>query len=74
MEGKRYVLKKGDYYLSDIEIILDEEATLEHFEVDRDYRKLFNDFDIAEEIRKVIFIETGLNLVIKKFKDKKEEE
>lgn len=68
MEDKRYVLKKGDYYLSDIEIILDEEAVLEHFEVDRDFRKLFNDFDIAEEIRKVIFIETGLDFTVKLFK------
>lgn len=68
MEDKRYVLKKGDYYLSDIEIILDEEATLEHFEIDRDFRKLFSDFDIAEEIRKVIFIETGLDFTVKLFK------
>ena len=68
MEDKQYVLKKGDYYLSDIEIILDDVAVLEHFEVDRDFRKLFNDFDIAEEIRKVIFIETGLDFTVKLFK------
>ena len=68
MEDKQYILKKGDYYLSDIEIILDDVAVLEHFEVDRDFRKLFSDFDIAEEIRKVIFIETGLDFTVKLFK------
>ena len=68
MEDKQYILKKGDYYLSDIEIILDDVAILEHFEVDRDFRKLFSDFDIAEEIRKVIFIETGLDFTVKLFK------
>lgn len=68
MEDKQYILKKGDYYLSDISIILDDVAVLEHFEVDRDFRKLFSDFDIAEEIRKVIFIETGLDFTVKLFK------
>ena len=68
MEDKQYVLKKGDYYLSDIEIILDDVAILEHFEVDKDFRKLFSDFDIAEEVRKTIFIETGLDFTVKLFK------
>lgn len=64
---KRYVLKKGDYYLTDIEVILDEEYNLQHFEVDKDFRKLFDDFDIAEEIRKIIYIETGLDFTVKLF-------
>ena len=68
MEDKQYVLKKGDYYLSDIEIILDDVNVLEHFEVDKDFRKLFSDFDIAEEVRKTIFIETGLDFTVKLFK------
>lgn len=68
MQEKRYVLKNGDFYLCDVEVLLEDEARLEHFEVDRDFRKLFDDFDIAEEIRKIIYIETGLNFIIKLFK------
>ena len=62
---KYYILKKGDYYLSDVDVILDDQAYLNHFEVDKEMMKLFSDFDIAEEIRKIIFIETGLDFVIK---------
>lgn len=72
MQEKRWVLKKGDYYLADIDIVLDDIAYLNHFEVDKDFRKLFDDFDIAEEIRKVIYIETGLDFAVKLFR--KEEE
>ena len=72
MNEKRYVLKKGDFYLSDVDVVLDDQAYLNHFEVDKDFRKLFNDFDIAEEIRKIIFIETGLAFEVKIFR--KEEE
>lgn len=72
MNEKRYILKKGDYYLSDVDIVLDDKAYLNHFEVDKELMKLYDDFDIAEEIRKVIFIETGLAFEVKLFK--KEEE
>ena len=71
---KYYILKKGDYYLSDVDIILDDQAYLNHFEVDKELMKLFSDFDIAEEIRKTIFIETGLDFVIKLEPLRKEEE
>ena len=71
---KYYILKKGDYYLSDVDIILDDQAYLNHFEVDKEMMKLFSDFDIAEEIRKTIFIETGLDFVIKLEPLRKEEE
>ena len=69
---KYYILKKGDFYLSDVDIILDDVAYLNHFEVDKEMMKLYSDFDIAEEIRKTIFIETGLNFTVKIFR--KEEE
>lgn len=72
MNEKRYILKKNDYYLSDVDVVLDDLAYLIHFEVDKDLMKLFDDFDIAEEIRKIIFIETGLNFTVKLFR--KEEE
>lgn len=68
MNEKRYILKKGDYYLSDVDIVLDDLAYLNHFEVDKEMMKLFSDFDIAEEIRKVIFIETGLAFEVKLFR------
>ncbi len=72
---KRYVLKKGDYYLSDIEYKINpEDFSIEifGFTIEKDYRQLFSDFDKAEEIRKYIFIETGLDLEIKLFKKKEE--
>lgn len=62
----RYILKKGDYYLSDITV--DEYNQLINFAVDKDYRKLYADFELAEEDRKLIFIETGLNLEVRIFK------
>lgn len=68
LEGK-YVLKKGDYYLSDIMV---NEGKLVNFAIDSDYRKLYDDFELAEDDRKLIFIETGLDLVIKKFKEKED--
>ena len=73
MSEKRYVLKKNEYYLSDVDIVLDDIAYLNHFEVDKDFRKLFDDFDIAEEIRKVIYIETGLDFTVKLFRKEEEE-
>ena len=64
MENK-YILKKGDYYLSDILI---EGEKLKWYEIDSDLRLLFDDFEKAEDTRKLIFIETGLDLEIKKEK------
>ena len=65
---KYYILKKGDYYLSDVDVILDDRAYLNHFEVDKELMKLYDDFEIAEEIRKIIFIETGLSFEVKIFR------
>ena len=70
MENK-YVLRKGEYYLSDVEYqIKPEEFTINifGFKIEKDYRLLFDDFEKAEEIRKLLFIETGLDLQVKKFK------
>ena len=65
MENK-YILKKGDYYLSDI--MVNEDNQLINFTMDNDYRKLYDDFELAEDDRKLIFIETGLDLEVKIFK------
>lgn len=62
---KYYILKKGDYYLSDI---MTEDNHLINFTVDKDYRKLYADFDLAEEDRKLIYIETGLAFEVKIFR------
>lgn len=66
---KYYILKKADYYLSDIMV---EDGILTNFTVDRDYRKLYSEFELAEEDRKLIYIETGLAFEVKIFR--KEEE
>lgn len=63
---KRYVLRKGDFYLSDI--MVNEDNQLINFTIDNDYRKLYNDYELAYEDKKLIFIETGLNLEIELFK------
>lgn len=65
MENK-YVLKKAEYYVSDITV---NEGKLVNFTIDSDYRKLYDDFELAEEDRKLIFIELGLDFVVKKFKE-----
>ena len=67
---KYYILKKGDYYLADI--MTENENTLLNFSVDKDYRKLYSEFELAEEDRKLIYIETGLSFEVKIFR--KEEE
>lgn len=76
---KCYVLKKGEYYLSDYNtrIIFQDDIydkdyfgkeTLNDFTIGTEVIKLFSDFDKAEDIRKLIFIETGLNLEVKLFR------
>lgn len=60
-----YILKVGDYYLSDIMV---ENGKLTNFTVDKDFRKLYSDFELAEEDRKIIFIETGLSFTVKRFR------
>lgn len=65
-----YYLKVGDYYLSDYNITLDDKGfiVLLDYEIGKEFKRAFNLFEQAEDIRKIIFIETGLNLEIKKFK------
>lgn len=72
---KMYILKYGDYYLEDYEVeeVYDTDIRifkwyLKEFKVNKEFKKLFYDFDLAEDIRKLIYIETGLNLEIKRFK------
>ena len=72
---KMYILKIGDYYLEEYEVeeIYDTEVdifkwNLKDFKVSKEFRKLFYDFELAEDVRKLIYIETGLNLEIKRFR------
>lgn len=72
---KIYILKIGDYYLEDyiLEDIYDSDIDifnwrLKEFKLNKDVRKLFYDFDEAEDIRKLIFIESGVNFEVKRFK------
>jgi len=68
---KYYVLKNGDYYLGEIN---KKENKLINFTIDTEYKKLYFDFEEAEEDRKLIYIETGLNLEVKLLKEVKENE
>ena len=61
-----YYLKCYDLYLADVMI---ENNQIVNLALDKDLRKMYNDFELAEEDRKIIYIETGLNLVVKKFKE-----
>lgn len=72
---KMYILKNGDYYLEDyvLEDIYDTDIDifnwrLKEFKLSKDVKKLFYDFDEAEDIRKLIFIESGYNLEVKRFR------
>lgn len=63
---KYYVLRKNEYYLSDI--MIDNIDKLVNFTVDTEYRKLYSDYELAEQDRRLIYIETGLNFEIEKFR------
>lgn len=63
---KYYVLRKNEYYLSDI--MTDENDKLVNFAIDTEYRKLYSDYELAEQDRRLIYIETGLNFEIEKFR------
>lgn len=72
---KMYILKIGDYYLEEYEVeeMYDSDINiikwnLKDFKVSKEFRKLFYDFELAEDVRKLIYIETGLNLEIKRFR------
>ena len=67
---KYYVLRKNEYYLSSIYYIEDFEGNtkLSSFEVDTEFRKLYSDYELAEQDRRKIFIETGLNFEIEKLR------
>lgn len=62
---KYYVLRKNEYYLADIMV---EDDKLVNFAVDTDYRKLYSDYELAEQDRRLIYIETGLNFEIEIFR------
>ena len=72
MFNKYYVLKSGDFYLVELlynsDLLSDKENKINHFEMDKDYKHIFYDFEEAEEIRKEIYIETGLSLEVKLLK------
>ena len=55
---KYYVLRKNEYYLSDITI---KDGKLVNFTVDTELRKLYADNELAHLNQRIIFIETGLN-------------
>ena len=67
---KRYQLRKNEYYLSAYYTREDEKGKelLSSFEVDTEFRKIFNDFEEAHKIQRLIFIETGLNFEVELFR------
>ena len=62
---KYYVLRKNEYYLSDIMV---EDGKLVNFTVDTEYRKLYADNELAHLDQRLIFIETGLNFDVERFR------
>ena len=68
--NKYYILRKNNYYLSDITV---EDGKLVNFAVDIDYRKLYGDVELAHEDQKLIFTETGLNFEVVIFMEVKGE-
>lgn len=65
----KYYLRSYVYKLADVNVArsIDDELILVDFKISLDEVKIFDDFEEAEEIRKLIFIETGLNMEIKKY-------
>ncbi len=62
---KYYVLRKNEYYLSDITI---KDGKLINFTVDTELRKLYADNELAHLNQRIIFIETGLNFEVERFR------
>ena len=62
----KYILRCYDYYLSDVytgtDLITDEKVII-RFEISLDSCKQFDDFEEAEEIRKLIFIEIFMDSI-----------
>ena len=65
----KYYLRSYVYKLADVNVArsIDDELILVDFKINLDEVKVFENFEEAEEIRKLIFIETGLNMEIKKY-------
>ena len=63
--GKYYVLRKNEYYLSDVTI---KDGKLINFTVDTELRKLYADNELAHLNQRIIFIETGLNFDVEVFR------
>ena len=65
----KYYLRSYVYKLADVNVArsIDDVLILIDFKMSLDDVKIFDDFEEAEEIRKLIFIETGLNMEIKKY-------
>ena len=66
---KKYILRNGEYYLADLSYDY-EQRELKNIVLDRDFKKIYEDFDYAEEDRKLIFIEIGLELKVEEYETK----
>ena len=66
---KRYILRNGEYYLSDLTWNCTE-GQLTNFAMDREYKKYYDDIDTALEDLKLIYIETGLMLKVEEYETK----
>lgn len=64
----KYVLRNYDLYLADLSYDYNDRV-LTNLVMDRKYKKIYFDLEYAEEDRKLIFIETGLNLKVEEYKD-----
>lgn len=60
-----YQLKSGDLYLDEIDY---EDTTINKIIFNKEMGLALKDFEVADEIRKVVFIELGVTLRIEKLK------
>ena len=66
---KKYILRNGDYYLADLMYDY-EESELKQFVIDKEYKKVYEVLDHAIEDKNLIYIETGLELMVEEYETK----
>lgn len=66
---KKYILRCGEYYLSDLMYDY-EERELKQFVIDKEYKKVYEVLDHAIEDKNLIYIEIGLELKVEEYETK----
>lgn len=59
----KYYLKCYDYYLADVTYDF-EQRKISNFVLDINYKRIYDDYELAKEDKDLLYIETGLKLEI----------